>query len=1032
EFLCTAGNNQNNATITIDPTAITGGSSNYVRYEFFNNLDLVNPVQSGTNNVYTETNLAGGNYTINVYDDNGCIGTTTATIVAFDELLNATVTPTLIVCSGTDVTVNATGSITNSTANAANYEFREITNPASTFTSSNVFTGLSIGVHIFEARNITTGCIIQTQYIVEDPNTFTPTVTTINNVICNGTTSGQVTLEITDAVYTGTFNWEIFDTNNTPTNNADDISITTGTGMAANTISTPIALAAGNYRVSFAQATNPGCTSERFFSITEPEVIVPNASEEANPTCSDDQGSILVNPTGGIGPFTITLSNGTGYSSTQTNVSAFLFEGLTGGTYDITITDTVGCSMPFTSEIILETPEAIDVNAAQIGLTCYNENTASITANVAARTFPLAPVYQYQLNVYDATGTTITQTSVAQNSATFNNLSAGTYSITVTDDFGCSDETPLEVISNPTEVSAQLIRTQALTCEDGVELELSATGGLSGNYEYSTDNITFIPMVGNSVNLPVTGVLGAGTYQYYVRDADNSCAAVLSNAIGEDPIETLILHLDTTAALINCNGDNTAIIFATAEGGLGNYMYELYSNYNGTTLDPADLLVGPQTQGEFSGLVAGTYYVNVTSDDCTAEPQRVEITEPTPLVVLDPNNFTNVTCNGENDGTITVELQGGVGPYQYAISPNLSQFVNDNTFTDLEPGDYTVLAKDENGCPVELYYTISEPIVLGVEIDTITPETCLNDADGGITINVLGGTAPYRTAINSNSEVDFVQDRLDFTNLASGNYLIFVRDANDCETNIVVDVNPGVNLNATIVPVYECTGDVPNNYVNITLEDSTVLGDILYAIDSTDPSDMQLNPDFRNSTPGMHYIAIAHANGCVQTFDFEIEDFEPLALSLEQRNLNEITAIATGGKEEFTFLFGDRDNGTDNTLRITETGTYTVTVIDANGCESSASIYMEFIDIEIPNFFTPDGDNQNDTWAPKNQEAFPEILTIIFDRYGREVYRLGLNDDPWDGLYNQTELPTGDYWYVIKLRGEEDDREFVGHFTLYR
>ncbi len=1029
-FNCTTGNVTNYPTITI--TGETGGSTNFVRYEFINTTTGTT-VQNGANNSYTETNFAGGNYTINVYDDNGCVGTTTTTIDAFDELQDVNPVATLIVCSGTDVRIDATSSITNSTANPTNYEFREITNPASTFQSSNMFTGLDVGVHRFEAKNITTGCIMQTEYIVEDPNTFTPNVTILNNVICNGTTSGQITLEVTDAVYTGDFEWEIFDTNNTPTDNLDDTSIITGTGMSANTTTAPIALAAGNYRIRIAQETNPGCSAERFFSITEHEQIVPNATEEANPTCSNDQGSILVNPTGGEGPFTITLSNGAGYSSTQTNVSAYLFEDLAGGTYDIEITDTVGCTQNFPAEIVLQTPEVIDASATATALTCYNENTASITASVATRTFPATPVYQYQLNVYDTTGTTITQTSVAQSNPTFTGLSAGTYSITVTDDFGCSDETEIEIITNPTEVSAQLIRTQALTCEDGVELQLSATGGLSGTYEYSTDNITFTAMVGNSVNLPIPPtVLGAGTYQYYVRDAANGCTAIVSNAITEDPIEELILIIEPeTSTFVNCYGDNTASIYASATGGLGNYYYELYSNYNGTMLNSADLLMGPQTEGTFNGLTAGIYYVNVISDDCTAEPQRVEITEPVELTAIDTNNFTNVTCNGESDGTITIELQGGVGPYQYAISPNLDQFDSENTFTDLEPGLYTVIAQDQNGCFVYLEYTITEPVLLTTTATT-TPEICVGSEDGSITLTVDGGTAPYRTAINSNSEVDFVQDRLDFTDLAAGNYLIFVRDANGCETNIVVDVEAGVNLNATITPVYECTGDVPTNYVNITLEDSNVLGDVLYAIDSTDPNDMQLNPDFRNSTPGSHYIAIAHANGCIQTFDFEIEDYEPLVLNLEQRNLNEITAVATGGREEYTFIMGDRDNGTDNTFRINRTDTYTVTVIDENGCESIASIFMEFIDIEIPNVFTPDGDGLNDTWFPKNQEAFPEILTIIFDRYGREVYRMGLNDNPWDGLYKQTELPTGDYWYVIKLRGEEDDREFVGHFTLYR
>ncbi|VAW11328.1 internalin, putative [hydrothermal vent metagenome] len=137
-------------------------------------------------------------------------------------------------------------------------------------------------------------------------------------------------------------------------------------------------------------------------------------------------------------------------------------------------------------------------------------------------------------------------------------------------------------------------------------------------------------------------------------------------------------------------------------------------------------------------------------------------------------------------------------------------------------------------------------------------------------------------------------------------------------------------------------------------------------------------------------------------------------------------------KPDYTFYFGGVNNGADNTFVIHRTDTYVVKVIDENDCEAIANIFMEFIDIEIPNFFTPDGYGLNDFWEPKNQEIFPEILTIIFDRYGREVYRMGLNDGGWDGIYHENELPIGDYWYVIKLRGANDDREFVGHFTLYR
>jgi gliding motility-associated-like protein len=105
--------------------------------------------------------------------------------------------------------------------------------------------------------------------------------------------------------------------------------------------------------------------------------------------------------------------------------------------------------------------------------------------------------------------------------------------------------------------------------------------------------------------------------------------------------------------------------------------------------------------------------------------------------------------------------------------------------------------------------------------------------------------------------------------------------------------------------------------------------------------------------------------------------------------------------------------------------------VDAYGCEAMATIYMEFIDIEIPNFFTPDGDGENDFWIPKNIAQYPDIFIKIFDRYGREVYILA-DDNGWDGLYQDTDLPTGDYWYILKLNGEEDKREFIGHFTLYR
>ena len=97
---------------------------------------------------------------------------------------------------------------------------------------------------------------------------------------------------------------------------------------------------------------------------------------------------------------------------------------------------------------------------------------------------------------------------------------------------------------------------------------------------------------------------------------------------------------------------------------------------------------------------------------------------------------------------------------------------------------------------------------------------------------------------------------------------------------------------------------------------------------------------------------------------------------------------------------------------------------------ATASIVMEFIEICIPNYFSPNGDGVTDYWAPGCTDSYPNLVFSIFDRYGRRVAMLPVGEK-WDGMYNNTELPTGDYWYVVEL-GIEKGREFVGHFTLYR
>ncbi|PIB26929.1 T9SS type B sorting domain-containing protein [Maribacter sp. 4G9] len=1022
EFGCTSGNSVDNASISI--SGVSGGSSNYVRYEFIEEddpntvaVEVPVTVQSGTSPSYIETDIAGGVYTINVYDDQGCVGTSTATIAPFDLMGIPTVhvdSPISCTNAGEDISIDIISSVTSFATDPANYQFRQL--PSSAYQASNAFLDLASGTYTFGVLNVNTGCEVMVSHTVAAPNTFDITIANISNVVCFGD-DGSIDLNVADATYTGNYSWEVFNTDGSPTTRTDDAGTLTGSGTVSG-----ILVAAGNYIVRVTQDAFPECFQERSFTINTPTApITLNPIVLTDVGCSNDQGAAAITPAGGQGPYTITLTPALGTPVSQNNVFSHVFQGLSAGNYTVTVTDALGCNqLTGTNSFSLVVPDPITGSTSSTALVCEGDTNASIMVTLSPRN--VTTNYRYVLNNYaDAARTTLLSTSVSQTNPTFNNLGAGFYSVLVTDNMGCT-ATFNEDIIEPTDVEALLVTNQPMTCQNGAELLLVASGG-TAPYQWSIDGVSFNPM--NETITSDTHLfsnVSAGNYRYYIMDS-NSCISILSNSVGVEDVPPLTVNVDPSAAFINCSGEATALIMADADGGLGNYQFALFRDAATT-----DEVRPNQNNGTFADLPMGTYYVRVQSGDCEIVSQGVQIDEPAPLVVTP--NITDISCADANDGAITLDVQGGTGNYQFAISPNLNQFDDQNTFDELEEGSYSVIVQDDNGCFEVIQFELIAPEPLQMEA-TSTPEVCAGDEDGTIEITATGGTAPYSTALNSNEDADFVQDRLLFENLAGGTYIVFVRDANGCTTNQTITVENGANLNATAEIIYECSGDTPDNRIELVLEDPSVAGDVLYALDSMDPNDYMLEPDFANLAPGNHYILLVHANGCTNTIEFEVQSFEPLELTLEQNNLNEITAVASGGSGDYTFYFGDRNNGQDNTIFITRTDTYTVTVVDAYGCEALATIYMEFIDIEIPNFFTPDGDGENDTWIPKNIEQYPDIFIKIFDRYGREVYILA-GDNGWDGLYQDTDLPTGDYWYILKLNGEEDKREFIGHFTLYR
>ncbi|MBC2838200.1 T9SS type B sorting domain-containing protein [Robiginitalea sp. SC105] len=1006
EFSCTAGNTISESVITATPA---GGTAPY-----FYSIDGVNYITDNTFKVADTGSEQ--NITVYVRDGNGCVATADVTIEPLNRFTANVSQVTAITCINPEsilITVTDNGD----TSNVYTFELLPVGNPNGTPTGNPAYNQATFDLsapdnYVFRVTDITTGCWVDTEPFVVPPYDIMDIVAAPDTpVSCFGDADGSLTIDVTN--YTGNYDYQVFDSTGAPA----------GVNGSGSTTTNPLVisgLGGGNYFVRITQTGTPFCSSDSnvVTIMSPPSPLTAVVQQIADVTCSDDLGEILVDPSGGYSPFDIVLTNtGTSQTWTANDVSAFVFTGLSAGSYTVAVTDDGDCVYNDALDLLPPVPVTADITAVPSMLACYGDSNGVVTAiNVSGG----SGSYQYQLNYYDDTGSTIEFTSGFQPSEEFTGLGAGIYSITVSDSWGCEVETAQVAITEPTEVVANLVQSATMTCTGDAGLVLTASGG-TAPYEYSTDGVNYSPMSGGNTH---TFSVSDGIYQYYVRDSFG-CRADISNQVSIEPVPPLVLTIDDSAALVNCAGEMTGSIFASASGGLGSYMYELYGDSS-----LSDLLSGPQSNGDFNNLGTGSYWVLVTSQDCETVSGAIVIDEPAPLQV-DRQESTDITCAGEDDGTITVEVSGGSGTILYAISPNLDKFDESNVFTDLEPGVYDVIAQDIYGCFLTFQFTIGEPTPLEVEA-TSTPEVCAGNSDGVIDIVINGGTAPYETAFNSNAPEAFGPAQSTFGGLAAGSYVIFVRDAQGCETNVIAEVDPGVNLNATVTPVYECVGNIPDNYIELTLDDPTMENQVLYALDSTDPADMQLDANFAGLSPGPHYLAISHANGCVRTIDFEIEGYEPLTLTLEQRNINEITALAEGGVAPYTFYFNDDDNGEDNTYYINASGVYTVRVVDQNGCEAIAQIEMEFIDIEIPNYFTPDGDGNNDFWLPDNMEGFPEIIIKIYDRYGRVVAELSYGVQGWDGTYDGRELPTGDYWYVVKLNGERDDREFVGHFTLYR
>lgn len=993
DFACAADNSVTTAIVTLTGT---GGTPPYsysidgINYFNTNTFEIVD-----TGIVQTITGY--------VTDVNNCMATNTLTIDPLDIITATAMTITSPVdCNNTgEVTILVTGG-------SGDFTYQLL--PSGAPQDSNIFTIQEPGTYYFQVNDIETGCYFLTDpFIVSPFDTMVATLSTLQNIDCFAVTIGQMQLHVTG--YTGDYNYQLFNNAGTPIgglevgNTSTDPQLITG-------------LAAGSYTVTVTANDSPFCAaSSNVTSIISPiEVLGVEVSESFSVTCTDDQGIITAIGSGGTPPYEFELTG----TATEPFSADGTFNNLSAGSYQVNIRDANGCIS--SENITLEIPTEIDAVFATSAtmLNCFGDQTGFIT--VSNVTGGQGVDYTYTLNRISPNPSTFGP----QTSNIFTNLGAGVYSVTIQDPLACELTSADLTITQPDQIQGNLVLTTTQTCTTEATLTLSASGG-TPPYTYS-DTEDFSTILGSFTNA-ITFAVPIGSYAYYLSDS-NGCTNGVFNEITVDSLLPLEVDLDSSIPTVNCVGDATGAIVAIAQGGLGDYTYTLQDTAGNTI---------PSVQnppGTFTGLSAGMYVVVVQSGDCAAVSQSIEITEPASgLEAL--FNLSPITCNGANDGILEITASGGSGVIKYAISPNLNQFFDANVFENLEPGAYDVIVQDELGCFVTFDFTLVDPtpVVLGIVADTIFPESCSGDQDGSFTVELSGGSLPYAVSLD-NEDGPYVtgedtQTVFVFDMLSGGDHIVYVIDNEGCESVWNISFPEAIALNPSVSVVYNCDDNTPGNVVTVSVDASIIDPSILEY--SLNEGAYQSSNVFYDIPPSVaNYILVRHPDGCVQSTDFfDIEFIAPLTLSVEEANYNQIVATATDGFGTYEYFFNGISTGSENTFIISETGTYSVTVIDGAGCTLTEEIFIEFIDLCIPSYFTPNNDGVADKWSPGCADNYPNLRTKIFDRYGRVVANLRLGDY-WNGLYNDAELPTGDYWYVINLNTEENNRDFVGHFTLYR
>lgn len=880
------------------------------------------------------TNVSAGTYHYTITDNNGCV---------FFDFVNVSDsngaeifgTQTNITCFGADngsVSVTTQGGTLPLAYDWSNGD----TLPA--------LTGLVPGFYKLTVTDYN-GCKSLSNFFISEPQQLIASVNKNGGLCFNTTSSGDMWVTTSGGTPGYTYLWNTGDTTDYIYNYSAGIYTVTVTDI-------------NNCMVVQADTIEPAT-----------EIIFSHITQDA--LCNGYNGNIDITVSGGSPPYAYTWYDQYYYWVSNTEDLFNLGQGI----FHLNVTDASGCSVSF-SDTIQNTLNSLTVDAVVTDVVCYGDTTGAVDITLSGGNPPYTfawsvymaknsvqsgkagaigslfpptedlvnvPSGYYQVDIMDSSGCTFVNNfyvngplmfevytnpvnpgcgssngSISTNvingvppyayywsdssvNDSITGIGAGNYFLTVTDSSGCLAFAQ-QVLSDSTGpiVSFESMNVTCYGLSDGSAIVYASGGTAAITRLWSTGDTS------QAVNNLSAGI-------YYVTVSNGACSSIGTIEIFQ-PEEIII---DLFADPVACHGDSNGYISSTVTGA-----FQALYNWSDST------------SGTYAfGLHPGMYYLTVTDmgTSCTAVDSAY-VAEP-PAININNISFTDVTCKGNNDGTITIDADAG--GYGLIYSLIAEGYVPDSIFTDLSASDYNVYIKFDtlfNCTFVSPVISIIEPPFVSGSY-SIQNISCYGAGDAVITISPAGGTAPYTFSIDNGAT--FVADSV-FTGLGSGNYTIKISDANSCsmkigEPYLSEPADVMINLGGSSL---NCSGD-QDGYVNMAVYGGFPPYSFLWSNNDT----LQ---NISNLPGGTYTVTVSDNHNCQYIGSAVV--FEPAQLILNTVATNVtcqgladgmIDLTATGGTIPYTYnISGLQSQSGAGTVSFgpVAPGTYSITVYDANVC----------------------------------------------------------------------------------------------------